>query len=319
MFEFQIAVWNGRISAILENNILYFFILPLVRPLYLHKIFNFIFVLHLFYANFVLNFYYLFSIYFFFSSVRKTLPNHSARNRYNLRTSASPDKSADENADNASIGGSSTTQRISAGVRPRVPFNLRGRSRPTPAAPTSSDSESSASSSSSLPDDAHTAEAQEPKVEVEKPGHSTVAALKPSSRFNLRRPNQLLSARGRVSPLLKTSATTESTKTSDGTNSPDNEKEVTAVTVPDNNSSGNGNNNNKESSDEGDQGNAEASTQPQTGLSRLRNRPRIQIKPRTPNADAKAAPTPLSAANRKVNPLISRRKLGGSTSTTTTG
>lgn len=233
-----------------------------------------------------------------------------------MRTSASPEKNPDENADNASIGGSSTTQRTSGALRPRVSFNLRGRSRPTTAAPTSSDSESSASASASVPEDAHTAEAQEPKVEVEKP----VAALKPSSRFNLRRPNQLLSGRGRVSPLLKTSATTESTKTSDGTNSPDNEKEVTAVTAADNNgnsASSNGNNNKQESSDEGDQGNAETSTPPQTGLSRLRNRPRIQIKPRTPNADAKAAPTPLSAANRKVNPLISRRKLGGSTSTTT--
>lgn len=52
---------------------------------------------------------------------------------------------------------------------------------------------------------------------------------------------------------------------------------------------------------------SESST-PETGLNRLRNRPRIQIAAST----ARTKP-PAVAINRKVNPLIARRKLGSST------
>lgn len=56
------------------------------------------------------------------------------------------------------------------------------------------------------------------------------------------------------------------------------------------------------------------STTPQTVLTRLRNRQRIQIQPK---AAASKTPTaaPFAASNRKVNPLISRRKIGTSTTT----
>lgn len=54
---------------------------------------------------------------------------------------------------------------------------------------------------------------------------------------------------------------------------------------------------------------SESST-PETGLNRLRNRPRIQITASTARTKA-----PAVAINRKVNPLIARRKLGGSSTT----
>lgn len=52
------------------------------------------------------------------------------------------------------------------------------------------------------------------------------------------------------------------------------------------------------------------SSTPETGLNRLRNRPRIQITASTARTKA-----PSVAINRKVNPLIARRKLGGSSTT----
>lgn len=54
---------------------------------------------------------------------------------------------------------------------------------------------------------------------------------------------------------------------------------------------------------------SESST-PETGLNRLRNRPRIQITASTARTKA-----PAVTINRKVNPLIARRKLGGSSTT----
>ncbi len=52
----------------------------------------------------------------------------------------------------------------------------------------------------------------------------------------------------------------------------------------------------------------ESSTPAESGLNRLRNRPRIQITASTARTKA-----PAVAINRKVNPLIARRKLGSST------
>lgn len=60
---------------------------------------------------------------------------------------------------------------------------------------------------------------------------------------------------------------------------------------------------------------AEPSTTPQSGLNRLRNRPRIQIQPKAPNTNKLPTAASYINANRKVNPLISRRKLGSSTTT----
>lgn len=58
---------------------------------------------------------------------------------------------------------------------------------------------------------------------------------------------------------------------------------------------------------------APETTTPQTGLNRLRSRPRIQIQAKAPNTSK--SPAIPYAANRKSNPLISRRKIGVSTST----
>lgn len=245
--------------------------------------------------------------YIFFSHETSTIQKKNyqptARNRFNLRTSStsapSGEEKVDENADSTSALPSSTTQRA---VRPRVPFNLRGRSRPTTAAPVADESPADESNQSGA------TASDTSSNEAEKSSTPLPASLKPASRFNLRRPNQLLSNRGRVSPLLKTSATTESIKT-DSNAAADSEKEGTAVTaaIVDNKES---------SADENEQANAETSTQPQTGLNRLRNRPRIQIKARDPKADAKSSTPPPYNVNRKANPLIARRKLGSTTTTT---
>lgn len=201
----------------------------------------------------------------------------SARNRFNLRAStpqsiASEEKNPDENAID------SATPRA---VRTRPTFNLRSRSRPAP-------------SSTSAPTDATEQAHSDTKLESdEKP--STVNPLKPTSRFNLRRPNQLLSARGRVSPLAKAAL------------EPSAEQSVEPSSSTDASS--------KESADESEQVAAEPSTTPQTGLNRLRNRPRIQIQPKAVNTNKQPTAATYSNANRKANPLISRRKIGTSTTT----
>lgn len=126
--------------------------------------------------------------------------------------------------------------------------------------------------------------------------------MKPSSRFNLRRPNQLLASRGRLSPLAKNPAppaeqTLEIINSTDIVSPAAVEPKVTNIL------------------DESEQVAAEPSTTPQTGLNRLRNRPRIQIQPKASNASK--PPTAASLiANRKANPLISRRKPIGSSTTT---
>lgn len=58
---------------------------------------------------------------------------------------------------------------------------------------------------------------------------------------------------------------------------------------------------------------APETTTPQTGLNRLRSRPRIQIQAKAQNTSK--SPAISYAANRKTNPLISRRKIGASTTT----
>lgn len=226
---------------------------------------------------------------------------HTARSRFNLRTSSANNgtTSSDETADNVAAGQSTTTQRT---ARPRPSFNLRGRSRPTPLPVPSTAAASAAEETAAADNESPAAGGVEPKPDDEK----AAVAAKPASRFNLRRPNQLLSARGRVSPLLK--ASTEAPAKSD--DATDAAKEVTAVIANDNR--------NKEApSDEGDQANTETSTQPQSGLNRLRNRPRIQIKPRaSTSSENKSSTLAAYNVNRKANPLIARRKIGSTTSTT---
>lgn len=144
----------------------------------------------------------------------------------------------------------------------------------------------------------------------EKP--TTASPLKSSSRFNLRRPNQLLSSRGRLSPLAKSSATAAAAAAEQSSNTTDGDQ----ASANGSGSNGTASDLSKESgvSDE-EQSAAEPSTTPQTGLNRLRNRPRIQIQPKAPNTNKLPTAASYINANRKVNPLISRRKLGSSSTT----
>lgn len=179
-------------------------------------------------------------------------------------------------------------------LRTRPTFNLRGRSRATPSStvPPSSDNSGTEPAISDSKSESE-----------EKP--STAAPPKPTSRFNLRRPNQLLSPRGRLSPLAKASVVSaeqlpeisSSTELTAASNTPAVDSKESAA-------------------DESEQIAAEPSTTPQTGLNRLRNRPRIQIQPKAPSANKQPTAASYINANRKVNPLISRRKIGSSTSTT---
>lgn len=165
---------------------------------------------------------------------------------------------------------------------------MRGRSRATPSSTSAPSGEQAISETKS--------DSDEKSV--------TTNPLKPVSRFSLRRPNQLLAPRGRLSPLAKAPAPSAE-QSSEVINSTDASNSTpTAADWS------------KEYIEESEQVAAEPSTTPQTGLNRLRNRPRIQIQPKSPNTSKQPTTAPYNNANRKVNPLISRRKIG---STTTTG
>ncbi|KAJ6644379.1 hypothetical protein Bhyg_09348, partial [Pseudolycoriella hygida] len=197
------------------------------------------------------------------------------RNRFNLRGSTTTEASEENAVDNSA----STTQRSAVRLRPS--FQLRTRGRPTTPSAATVQNESGTAEQPS------TDERPEEKVE-EKP-----VPTRPS-RFNVGRPNRLL-GRSRTPALnnLKpqpagesdigpsAAGENESTKSDDEANSNDG-----ASTI------------------------SESSTPPETGLNRLRNRPRIQITASTARTKA-----PAVAINRKVNPLIARRKLGGSSTT----
>lgn len=193
-------------------------------------------------------------------------------------------------------------------LRTRPTFNLRGRSRGTPSS-TAAPSDGSAIETSANGADAKLDGNDE--RQNEKP--TTASPLKPSSRFNLRRPNQLLSPRNRLSPLAKSpspSAAASEQASSNG-NSTDSEQALV---------SGGGTASASDLSKESSVGDeeqiaSEPSTTPQSGLNRLRNRPRIQIQPKAPNTNKLPTAASYINANRKVNPLISRRKLGSSTTT----
>lgn len=243
-------------------------------------------------------------MHFLFCISNENLNNKKcvARNRFNLRsttvasTASVEEKNPDENAIDTSAQPNSTQRSL----RPRPVFNLRGRSRATPTSTANPSTENDSTEQSIA----------ETKLEIEeKP--STVAPIKPASRFNLRRPNQLLAPRGRVSPLAKnlSSSTEQSAEAAVVSNDVEKISSASSSTIPPPEL-------NKESApvDDSEQV-AEQSTTPQTGINRLRNRPRIQIQPKAPSSNK--PPTAASyIANRKVNPLISRRKIGGTSTTT---
>lgn len=181
-------------------------------------------------------------------------------------------------------------------MRARPTFNLRGRSRATPSTTVAAQSLAEGNTGTAIVDAKLDSE--------EKP--STATPSKTSSRFNLRRPNQLLSTRGRLTNIGKSpvqsgeqsaesSSSTELTAASN-TSAADSSKEAVADV-------------------ESGQIAAEPSTTPQTVINRLRNRPRIQIHAKVPSANKQPTAVSYNNANRKANPLISRRKIGSSTTT----
>lgn len=220
-----------------------------------------------------------------------------ARNRFNLRASTpsavtAEEKNPDENAIDASSSQVTSTQRS---LRTRPTFNLRGRSRATSSS-TAAQSPADNSESTEIP--INNVNNNNPSTESALPS----ANIKPSSRFNLRQTNQLSASRGRLSPFAKTPApsaeqSSEISNSTDVVSPAAVEHRVTNIL------------------DESEQVATEPSTTPQSGLNRLRNRPRIQIQAKVANASK--APTAASyIANRKANPLILRRKSLGSSTTT---
>lgn len=208
------------------------------------------------------------------------------RNRFNLRGGSSgstTEKSTDDNTIESKPASSTTRSRP---ARPQL--NLRGRGRPgATTTPATSDSENEA--------------------DAEKPTQATASVARPS-RFNLGRPaggaNRLL-PRGRINPLKPAPAAAakepaegepaekKDEEPSDGDAAPapaSTDEESPAAGAPE---------------DKPAQDAAPAAG----GLNRLKNRPKIQITQKTAKA-----PAPVIV--RKPNPLIGRRRIGASSSTT---
>lgn len=209
-----------------------------------------------------------------------------------------PASTDEKNPDENSIDTSAQPNSTQRSLRPRPVFNLRGRSRTTP----------SSTASPSAEGDSTEQAIAETRLDIdEKP--STAAPIKSASRFNLRRPNQLLAPRARVSPLAKNlSSSTEHAAEAAVNDIEKNSVAASSTSAPELS---------KESpaAAEDSEQVVEQSTTPQTGINRLRNRPRIQIQPKAPSSNK--PPTAASyIANRKVNPLISRRKIGQQSTTT---
>lgn len=203
------------------------------------------------------------------------------------------EKHTDENAIDDTAAPTSSTARA---IRARPGFNARGRSRLT--TPTSTLAPAAES-------DAAEGGAEAADVSSEKPS----APPKPASRFNLRRPNQLLAARGRLSPLAKTAApSTEAPSDSNADVVADSEKSAS-----DQNKSAT----QEVAADENESSQGETSTPALTGLNKLRNRPRLQVHAAAAPQRPPAGSAVYSNANRKANPLIARRRNLASTSTTT--
>lgn len=142
-----------------------------------------------------------------------------------MRTTATASTADEKNPEENAIDTSSQVTSTQRPPRTRPTFNLRGRTRST----LSSTSASIPSESGNDSTDQSDFEQQKIEPNEEKP--STTAPLKPSSRFNLRRPNQLLIPRGRISPFAK--AISSNTDNQEATNSTDNEKTSTSTQASD--------------------------------------------------------------------------------------
>lgn len=204
------------------------------------------------------------------------------------------EKHADENAIDDTASPTSSTARA---LRLRPAFNARGRSRSTTVSSTLAPS-----AEGDAPQDA-----EQTDVSSEKP-----SSPKPASRLNLRRPNQLLAARGRLSPLSKT--TTPSTEAPSDASA--------AEVIADSEKSASDQNKGvtqEVGADENESSQAETSTPALTGLNKLRNRPRLQVHAAAAPQRQPVGSAVFNNANRKANPLIARRRNLGSSTTTTTG
>lgn len=127
-------------------------------------------------------------------------------------------------------------------------------------------------------------------------------------RFNIGRPNRLLGNRQR-SPALKTAAGDAAAASAAAAAAAAESASGEAVAEA-------GGEGGVDAAEDGAATAQETSTQ--TGLNRLKSRPRIQIQSGSAarvKTSAAVAATPI-VINRKVNPLISRRKLNGGPSTT---
>jgi len=130
---------------------------------------------------------------------------------------------------------------------------------------------------------AETSEDGEASANNEEKEATVPVVARPTTRLNLNRPgNRLLPGqKARPSPLIRSKATDDA----------NNEAKIAA----------------------GTDGESDVETTTQNNLNKLKSRPRIQI-----NTDAKAskkAATSQPAINRKVNPLISKRKFGAASTT----
>lgn len=162
---------------------------------------------------FVQAYVFLYLLIFYYSSFGST--TYKARNRLNVKSTPTPssasteEKISDENTIDASFKISSPPQRTTR-VRPN--FNLRGRQRST------------VPSTSTPPGLVDESSGQKSEETDEKPS-TPVPSNKSSSRFNLRRPNQLLIPRGRLVPSTKSSSSNVNADIANNSNTPsDNEK-----------------------------------------------------------------------------------------------
>jgi hypothetical protein len=215
------------------------------------------------------------------SAANRFKPGNS-RNRFNLRNNAaSTDKAIESDIE------STTASRL---IKPRPQFSLRNRSRA---------GESTTVASSTIANENNAEEnEQDGEKPVEKSSSPSSIVARPTSRLNINRPgNRILpsssvntAAAAGAGPKVRTNPLTRSRVNSNAQSN-----------------NGSGDDNNKSTNE--NESETEGTTQ--SNVNKLKSRPRIQI-----SADAKAKKTAAQPViNRKVNPLISKRKFGVTSTT----
>ena len=198
-----------------------------------------------------------------------------ARNRFNLRNNAASSPSSTEKAAVNTEVETTTASRL---VKPRPQFSLRNRSR---SGASSSSTETPAQSNT----ETAVAENEQDKEEKtsEKSSSSAPIVPRPTSRLNINRSGNRIAPtagqRSRPSPLNRSRVNSNVENNDDNKSANENESDAESTT--------------------------------QNNLNKLKSRPRIQI-----NTESKAKKTTAQPAiNRKVNPLISKRKFGVTSTT----